>query len=344
MRNTSLREISSYLRLINESRYLNFILEFNIQSVVEIPQLLREGLTLIIGKRMNDQLEAETIAKMMNFINEEQKQMVLHLKIADCIYIDKERGAIPVPIIIPKYPTQNVTDEMIDSVQGEDFDRIIGCVVREKPQKTESTFSVEKELSYQSKIIMEDLKYFPFDFQGERGIRLSMNPRTIADVLEELVKQEWIRRHDSKINTGKGKGQFQPYLFTDKAITEFGKQKIVGKGGLEHAFWQYRCAKYFSNRGYKVEIEHFFSGRTSVDVVATKGDERVAVEIELNDTPHIKDNILKCMRERFDHIIIAVYGSKLRKRVQQTTLSDLKIEPWLKCGKLELEMLSAFLD
>jgi len=147
-----------------------------------------------------------------------------------------------------------------------------------------------------------------------------------------------------KINLGKGKGQFQPYLFTDKAITEFGKQKIVGKGGLEHAFWQYRCAKYFSNRGYKVEIEHFFSGGTSVDVVAIKGGDRVAVEIELNDTPHIKDNILKCMRERFDHIIIAVYGSKLRKRVQQTTLSDLKIEPWLKCGKLELEMLSAFLD
>jgi len=148
-----------------------------------------------------------------------------------------------------------------------------------------------------------------------------------------------------KINLGKGKGQFQPYLFTEKANTEFGKQKIVGKGSLEHAFWQYRCAKYFSNRNYTVKIEHYLSDdATSVDVVATKGRERVAIEIELNDTPHIKNNILKCMREGFDHIIIAVYGSKLKKRIHQIILADTEIERWLQSSKLHLQMLSAFLD
>lgn len=194
MRNTSLREISSYLRLINESRYLNFILEFNIQSVVEIPQLLREGLTLIIGKRMNDQLEAETIAKMMNFINEEQKQVVLHLKIADGIYIDKERGAIPVPIISPKYPTQNVPDELINSHQAGVIQKITGCVLKEKPVRTEQTTHKE-ELSYQSRLIMEDFKNFPFDFQNEREIRLNINVSIIADTLKKLLKQGWMKHH-----------------------------------------------------------------------------------------------------------------------------------------------------
>ena len=194
MRNTSLREISSYLRLINESRYLNFILEFNIQSVVEIPQLLREGLTLIIGKRMNDQLEAETIAKMMNFINEEQQQTVLHLKIADGIYIDKERGAIPVPIIIPKYPTQSVTDELINSHQAGVIQKITGCVLKEKPVRTEQTTHKE-ELSYQSRLIMEDFKIFPFDFQNEREIRLNINVSIIADTLKKLLKQGWMKHH-----------------------------------------------------------------------------------------------------------------------------------------------------
>jgi len=194
MRNTFFREISSYLRLINESRYLNFILEFNIQSVVEIPQLLREGLTLIIGKRMNDQLEAETIAKMMNFINEEQQQTVLHLKIADCIYIDKERGAIPVPIIIPKYPTQSVTDELINSHQAGVIQKITGCVLKEKPVRTEQTTHKE-ELSYQSRLIMEDFKNFPFDFQNEREIRLNINVSIIADTLKKLLKQGWMKHH-----------------------------------------------------------------------------------------------------------------------------------------------------
>ncbi|MFB3091123.1 MAG: hypothetical protein ACE1ZG_07250 [Gammaproteobacteria bacterium] len=339
------RDSSIYIRAVNEARYLNIAVLFIVQSVTRLPQSIREAASVVLGKRLNDKNEVFTIEKMMNFSSEEQEKWVMLMKIADGIFIDKERGAIPVPVLVPEYPTQAVPDELIKGHQAGDIERITGGVRREKPVSTEAPEPApDEQVSYESRLIMEDLKKFPFDFQGERGTRLSMNPRTIADVLEELVKQEWIRRHDSKINTGKGKGQFQPYLFTDKAITKFGKQKIVGKGSLEHAFWQYRCAKHFSNRGYKVEIECFLADGTSIDVVATKGGERVAVEIELNDTPHIKDNILKCMRERFDHIIIAVYGSKLRKRVQQTTLSDLEIEPWLKCGKLELEMLSALLD
>jgi len=259
-------------------------------------------------------------------------------------------------ILIPRYPIQRYSDEEMKAHQIHYIDRITGSIIWEKPaQEGLEEEQEEAELSYNEQIVMQDLKKFPFDFQIEREIRLNINARIIADNLDALVENGWLRRHKDKISLGKGKGQFQPYIFTDKAVKEFGKQDIKGKGSIEHAFWQYRCAKYFIEKGFNVEIEYFLSEENiidknttslhSIDVVAYKDNEdRIAIEIELHDTPHIQENILKCIKAGFDLIIVAVYGAKLMKKIQSDVLSNTEIEKWSKKGEIKFEMLSAFLN
>jgi len=342
---TQLREASTYIRMVNESRYLRIVLMFNVQSVALLPQQIRESASIVLCKRLNDKVEVSAIEKMMNFSSKEQGEVIMHLKNADAIFIDKERGAVPVPILVPLYPARQVSDEEIHAHQSGYINRILEGVVRERPPQEAPAGREEEELSYTAKIIIEDLKRFAFDFQEERATRLNMNVRIVADQLEELVEKGWLRKHPEKINLGKGKGQFQPYFFTEIAFGKFGRQKISGKGSIVHAFWQYRGGKYYSKRSYRADTEHFLSDNvTSVDLDLTKDGEKVAVEVELNDTPHIQENILKCIREGYDKIIIAVYGSKLLNRVQQIALSNQEIEPWLASQRLILKTLDEFLD
>ena len=86
--------------------------------------------------------------------------------------------------------------------------------------------------------------------------------------------------------------------------------------------------------------------KQSIDVVAQSDTEKIAVEIELqNNIDHIKENILKCVNssEGFDKIIVAVYDSKMMKRVQTIPASNPEIEKWLIAEKLEFRYLNEFL-
>ena len=256
-------------------------------------------------------------------------------------------------ILVTRYPIERHSDEEMNAHQIHFIDRITGSIIREKPaQKVLINIQDKEKLSYNAKIIMQDLKKFPFDFQSEREVRLNINARIISENLEELEINGWLRRYENKISLGKGKGQFRLFLFTDKAINEFKRQDIRGKGSIEHVFWQARCAKHFSEKGYNVEIEYFPSEKNnvdeketslnSIDIIAYNNHERIAIEIELNDVPQNKKNIQKCIKQGFDKIIIAVYRSKLMQRIQRIILTDIEMEKWLKKGKIEIRLLSQF--
>ena len=353
MSNFIMTETSIYTTMVENSRYLEINLMFNVQSLVLLPPSIIEACSVVICKRLNNKEEERIAKSILNFLRNEQSQYLMDLKPPDAIFIDKERISKPIHILIPEYPTPLISDEQLSIIQAPFIDKILSNVIREK---TSDILSIQDDegLNYNSKILIQDLKRFPFEFQSEREIRLNINSKTITDNLDDLVKNKWLYRYENKISLGKGKGQFQPYVFTEKAIQEIGKQEIKGKGSIEHAFWQYRCAKYFTEKGYNIEIEYFpfeenntdknQSSLSSIDVVAQNNYEKIALEIELRDIPHIKDNIKKCINAGFDNIIIAVYGSKLMKRIQSIVLSNIESEKYTKEGKIKIEMLSSFLN
>jgi hypothetical protein len=250
-----LRENTFYIKAVNEARYLNIILIFIVQSVFDLPMMIREGAQIVLCKRLNDKAETPIIGNMMNFSTKEQEEYMMPIRIEEGIFVDKAKGAIPIPVTIPKQAKRSSTRQEIHEKQREHIQKITQQINREKPAQKEE--NLKEDLAYNSRIIMNDIKHFVFDTQDERGARLSLSTSTINNIIKDLKLNGWLRQHDEKINLGKGKSQYQIFLFTRKAIEKFSRQNLKGKGSIIHAFWQYRIAKKFTQKNYKVEIEYF---------------------------------------------------------------------------------------
>jgi len=350
-------EPSVFQSMVNIIRYTKMHIVFLTQGVRLLPANIREACSVVFAKRMNDTREFFSLSQIISSDprDEKKQQFVMGMDVSDEIFINKEQYAVPVHIIIPEYPTQKISDELIHEQLNKNINQLLVNVrKRRKSEFSENKNTDEENLKYQEKIILEDLKKFPFDFQHERCNRLDMNSKHFTENLENLTNKTWLRKHDTRINLGKGKGQFQLYLFTDKTIEKIGKQNIVGKGGLEHSFWQNRVAKYYNARGYKTEIEHFLTEdettskehnwRQSVDVTASKKSEKIAVEIELNNTKQIKQNIEKLINTDYVKIIIAAYGRNLLKQTLRVASCDALIEKELRSGRLKIIALQVFLE
>ena len=73
--------------------------------------------------------------------------------------------------------------------------------------------------------------------------------------------------------------------------------------GLEHRFWVRQAAEHFEQKGYDVTREHAVDGNGTVDLLAERPGERIAVEIETGKSD-IKENVTKLQHADFDRIIL----------------------------------------
>ena len=347
----SFKEDSIYTKIVNEARYLNMTVMFIVQSSISVPDSIREGASIVFCNRVSDKKETRVLTDILNLTTKEQSDILIYLKLADGIFINKEKGSIPVSVVNTAYSSVRVSSEEIKKHQGHYLVEILKGVERkvestsnEKTQDVNKTDNKE-DIDYNTKLLIIDLVRFPFEFQAERSDRLNINVGIISKILTEVIELGLIKKSPDKINLGKGKNAFQPYLLTNEGIRKYGKQKIKGKGSIKHAFWQYRCAKYFFEKNYKTEIEHFLeNGLSSIDVVAKKEEEKIAIEIELNKTDHIQNNILKCLNADFNLIVIAVYGSTMVKYIENILLTNTNFEENYKRGRIAVRMLPEFLE
>ena len=94
-------------------------------------------------------------------------------------------------------------------------------------------------------------------------------------------------------------------------LTDFGRTVCSAAGidpglrpraSLEHSFWVNRAVRYFENKGYDTSLEHSVKGNSAIDILAQKGDEKIAVEIETGKS-NIKGNLDKIRDAGFDRIV-----------------------------------------
>ena len=90
---------------------------------------------------------------------------------------------------------------------------------------------------------------------------------------------------------------------------------IHARESLEHLWWKEQIHKDYQARGYEAEIEYRLNGK-SADIGVRKGDETVAVEVELtpkNAVPNLRKNL----EAGFTRTIIACKNSKVKKEVER---------------------------
>jgi len=77
---------------------------------------------------------------------------------------------------------------------------------------------------------------------------------------------------------------------------------------LEHRYWVRQTAKYFEKKAYDVKHEHPVKGNGAIDILATRGGRKVAVEVETGKS-NIKANLDKIKNAGFDRIVFVATSS-----------------------------------
>jgi len=89
-------------------------------------------------------------------------------------------------------------------------------------------------------------------------------------------------------------------------------------GGLEHQYWTEQLSMHYQAQGYKVEREKNIRGHT-VDLLATRGKERIAIEIETGKSNHIA-NAQACLANKdITTVVMACITRDVAERIMQDT-------------------------
>lgn len=159
------------------------------------------------------------------------------------------------------------------------------------------------ELSREAIRFLTDIAARPLSTTVSRYQRLHLSRRKGNAIRHDLLTAAIIEAVPLATRTG------QVMLFQ---LTDFGRQicNDIGvdpgpppRASLEHLFWAHRVAEMYERQGYEVALEQAVAGNGIVDVVAERGSERLAIEIETGKSD-IKMNIEKTRLSGFDRVIL----------------------------------------
>jgi len=94
-------------------------------------------------------------------------------------------------------------------------------------------------------------------------------------------------------------------------------------GNPEHEYWKLRVAARLQSSGYEVAVEQPIGAGKTIDLVATRSAERVAVEIE-TDPSEVLANVGKCVAAGYESIQVLATSSTLASRLR----SELRGTKW----------------
>ena len=107
-------------------------------------------------------------------------------------------------------------------------------------------------------------------------------------------------------------------------LTELGSQilrdhghipRILSRrGSLEHQYWYHQSKIHYEKKGYGVLEELPLGNGKTVDLVAIKGKEKIAIEVETGKSD-VVGNIRKCLAGSFTKIVVLATSTKARARI-----------------------------
>jgi DNA-binding MarR family transcriptional regulator len=157
-----------------------------------------------------------------------------------------------------------------------------------------------QELSFLSEVL-----HHPESGIVERIKALGLSRRKVQAIKDALVARGWLETVD--VSTGTGRTVLLALTSGGKAILQRSGVATTGylaTGGVEHQFWVKRIAERMVADGFTVTREFKIPGDGSVDLVAQKDGERIAIEVETGQSD-VVFNARKCLDAGFDRLILA---------------------------------------
>ena len=110
------------------------------------------------------------------------------------------------------------------------------------------------------------------------------------------------------------------------------------RASLEHRYWVMKVGQLFEEQGYEVTREHPVKGNGTVDLLAERPGERVAVEVETGKSD-VKENLAKLRGKAFDRIVVVATSAgaveacrRAIKEAREAAIPSVELMTWLDVG------------
>ena len=314
--------------ILREIRELNtgIILIDQHPSLIAITALGNTFCTITMNLKTRPDLNT---AASYTLLDRDEIHILGELHVGQAVVKLQDRHVRPFLVNIPHIPVRkgSVTDSMISEwMQG-----YLGDTTPEPPPPTEPQVfqpvpaaeeeNTDNTTSDSSMPNSTELTFLTDCLrQPELGIvqrirSLNISRRKVNAVKTALVERGLLRAVD--VLTGTGRVVLLELTADGKAALERAGTDTTGylaHGGAEHQFWAERIAVALRDQGCTVEHEYRIAGNGAVDILATRDNERVVVEIETGQSD-VPANVRKCLAAGFDRVLIAATNPAAHDRI-----------------------------
>ena len=147
----------------------------------------------------------------------------------------------------------------------------------------------------------------------ERYLRLGLSRRSGNETQSSLLHRSCL----CPFFVSLGSGRIKTFSLTEKGKKALGIEEKQSKrhGGIQHQYWQERLADRLTELGWQVEKEHPIGGGKAIDLVATKGERRIAFEVETGNSD-IAANVRKVPPGKFDKLVVVLTSARARAKAR----------------------------
>lgn len=263
-------------------------------------------------------------AAAVSLLGEQEKRILTQLPVGCAVAKLQDRFRQPFLLQFPNVGVDKgaITDEVLSGLLR--HGRTRPSRVRESGKTSRQTGYLDPLIGADGMRLLVDCLEAPTDGVRARYLRLGFSMQKGQRLKDRLVACGLLSC--SAIPVGRTRRLvLQPTRYARNALGLGGTCSLES---VAHRFWARYYADRFRAEGYLVETEApRIGGR--VDVLAKKGNERVAIEIETGKSDYV-GNTLNCLESGFDRVILVASDERAKAKVelglaQSGVLSDSRL-------------------
>lgn len=278
-------------------------------SLLSRPSLGNTGMTICLNLKHGDDLEAAGKALTLP---RDQWDSIGKLPTGQAIVKVQDRWQKPFLVRFPlfqvsKYPEPRRRSR--ETVRTDSLQRTVeesDSALKERIRPLPSSERRENKISgitMEERNFLSDIAEYPLSTITERYARLGLSVHKANSIKQKLLEKGLIGQEKIRVPEGN---------VTLLKLTHDGRDLLASWGikvnslpknaSLEHEYYKELVAREYRSKGYDVEKEVPIGEGKAVDLVATKGDDRIAIEVETGKSD-IKGNVRKCKEVGFDEVV-----------------------------------------
>jgi len=279
-------------------------------SLLSIPSLGNTSVTICLNLKHGEDVKAA--GKALTLPPEDWNN-IGRLMVGNAIVKVSDRWQKPFLVHFPYFPVskEEKPPETIkrysvsDSLQrkADELRSALNEAIRALPE-SDRREKKEDGISEQERSLLLDIAKHSLSVVTERYKRLGWSAHTGTEIKWGLLEKGFIEQE----RVGVTKGSVTLLKLTTEGrdlLTSCGIEvKVLPKNAsLEHEYYKEFTAEKYRKMGYEVKEEVQIGGGKAIDLVATKGDERFAIEVETGKSNE-KENVNKCKGAGFEKVVV----------------------------------------